>query len=110
MTEDRVDPFANISLGSFKPKSEIQRPADNEVIEKISKDNNFPSRAPHQEKPLKRGRFNSGVPKKQLNIKVTEDCYDRFYEMAESRGIRVLGDLMCLALDALEKVEPQSRQ
>lgn len=110
MTEDRVDPFANISLGSFKPKSETQRPADNEVIEKISKDNNFPSRAPHEEKPLKRGRFNSGVPKKQLNIKVTEDCYDRFYEMAESRGIRVLGDLMSLALDALEKVEPQSRQ
>jgi hypothetical protein len=109
MTEDRVDPFANISLGNFKPKSDMQRPADTEVIEKISKDNNFPSRAPQEAKPSKRARFNSGVPKKQLNIKVTEACYDRFYEMAESRGIRVLGDLMTMALDALENVEPQDK-
>lgn len=101
MTDKRIDPFAN--LGSFKPKGEEQRPADIEVIEKISKDNNFPSRAAPEVKPGKRARFNSGTPKKQLNIKVTEACHDRFYEMAEARGIRVLGDLVNLALDALEE-------
>ncbi|NJP03476.1 stability/partitioning determinant [Pseudomonas sp. hsmgli-8] len=100
-TDKRVDPFAN--LGSFKPKGDSQRPTNTEVIEKISKDNNFPSREASESKAPKRTRFNSGEPKKQLNIKVTESCHQRFYEMAESRGIRVLGDLVNLALDALEQ-------
>lgn len=103
MTDKRVDPFA--ALGTFKPKGENQRPADSQVIEKIAKDNNFPSRAALEVKPAKRGRYNSGSPKKQLNIKVTEDCYERFYTVAERRGIRVLGDLVSLALDALEEKE-----
>ncbi|AVB23419.1 MULTISPECIES: hypothetical protein [Pseudomonas syringae group] len=105
MTDKRIDPFAN--LGNFKPKGEEQRPADVEVIEKISKDNNFPSRAAPEAKPVKRARFNSSSPKKQLNIKVTKPCHDRFYEMAERRGIRVLGDLVSLALDALEERDSQ---
>lgn len=105
-TDKRVDPFAN--LGNFKPKSEDQQPADTEVIEKISKDNNFPSREPVETKVAKRGRFNSGEPKKQLNIKVTETCHQRFYEKAESRGIKVLGDLIILALDALDAQERES--
>jgi len=101
MTDKPVDPFA--ALATFKPKGENQRPADNQVIEKIAKDNNFPSRAAPEVKPAKRGRFNSGSPKKQLNIKVTDDCYERFYAVAENLGIRVLGDLVSLALDALEE-------
>lgn len=103
MTEKRVDPFS--SLGNFKPKGESQRPADPEVIDKISKDNNFPSRTAQEPRPEKRARFNTGQPKTQFNIKVTVACKDRFYQMAESRGIKILGDLMEQALDALETVE-----
>ena len=107
---DRIDPFLNIGLDTFKPKGQDQRPADQEVIEKISKDNNFPSReAPRVDETAKRRRFNSATPKKQLNIKVTESCHDRFYAMAEARGIRVLGDLMDLALDALDEKESAQR-
>lgn len=103
MTEKRVDPFA--SLGTFKPKGESQRPAEKSVIEKISKDNNFPSRVAQEPQPTKRARFSARDPKTQFNIKVTVDCKERFYQMAESRGIKVLGDLMELALDALEAAE-----
>ncbi len=103
MTDKRVDPFS--TLGNFKPKGDSQRPAEVEVIEKISKDNNFPSRVAQEPKPIKRGRFNAGEPKTQFNIKVTVACKERFYQMAESRGIKVLGDLMEQALDALEAAE-----
>lgn len=103
MTEKRVDPFMNI--GAFKPKGESQRPAEKSVIEKISKDNNFPSRVAQEPPPAKRARFSAREPKTQFNIKVTEECKDRFYQMAERRGIKALGDLMELALDALEAAE-----
>jgi len=103
MADKRVDPF--LSLGDFKPKAENQRYVEPEVIEKISKDNNFPSRTAQEPKPAKRARFNAGEPKTQFNIKVPVACKERFYQMAESRGIRVLGDLMEQALDALETVE-----
>lgn len=106
MTDQRRDPFA--SLDQFKPKESEQRAVNNEDIDKISKDNGFLSREARPEKPGKRARFNSGVPKKQLNVKVTEKCFERFYEMAESRDIRVLGDLVEMALDALEQQEQGS--
>lgn len=108
MTDTRVDPFSN--LGNFKPKGESQRQPDTAVIEKISKDNGFPSREAPETKPPKRARFNSSQPKTQFNIKVTEECKERFYQMAESRGIKVLGDLMDLALDALEAADRLERK
>jgi len=103
MSNERVDAFANISLGDFKPKGDDQRPADAAVIEKVSQKNNFPSREAPAAKPEKRARFSPAAPRKQLNLKVSEDCYQRFYDMAESRGIRVLGDLLALALEALDR-------
>lgn len=108
MTETRVDPFSNLS--SFKPKGDSQRPADTAVIEKISKDNGFPSREAPEAKPTKRARFNSSPPKTQFNIKVTEECKERFYRMAESREIRVLGDLLELAMDALEEKDRERQE
>ncbi|WP_349618574.1 stability/partitioning determinant [Azotobacter salinestris] len=106
---DRDDPFANLT--TFKPKapSEVrQARALDEDIQKIAKDNNFPSRQPQipepeAVKPGKRRRFNSSGPKAQLNIKVPLECHARFYRMAEERNIRVLGDLLEQALDALEQ-------
>ncbi len=108
--EDRVDPFA--SLAQFKPKSAdvaaVSNPAD---IEKISQDNGFPSREakPAQTTPGKRARYNSGEPRVQLNIKVTQESHSRFYDMAAERNLR-LGDLLSKALDALVAIEnDQSR-
>lgn len=111
MSDKRVDPFSGLS--NFKPKSDTHRPVENEVIDKISKDNNFPSRVAQEPKPVKRARFNASEPKTQFNIKVTVACKERFYQMAEKRGIKVLGDLMEQALDALEaaeRLEGSSRQ
>ncbi|PAV07707.1 hypothetical protein CBG25_04740 [Arsenophonus sp. ENCA] len=97
----RVDAFAN--LNKFKPKTEPNPTANNDDIEKISIENGFPSREPQEPKRQKRARFNSGEKKRQLNIKVKESSFQRFYDLAEKRGIRVLSDLFDQALAALEK-------
>lgn len=102
--EERSDPFA--SLSDFKPKSpevEGKGRALDKDIQKISEDNGFLSR---QAKPSKRPRFNSSGPKEQLNIKVSRECHERFYEMARTRNIRVLGDLIEQALEALDELHP----
>ncbi|MFS1539760.1 MAG: hypothetical protein ACL7BU_14945 [Candidatus Phlomobacter fragariae] len=98
---NRVDAFAN--LNKFKPKTEPNPTANNDDIEKISRDNGFPSREPQEKKQQKRSRFNSGEKKRQLNIKVKESSFNKFYDLAEKRGIRVLSDLFDQALAALEK-------
>ena len=109
MTEqNRLDPYSDV--GDFKPKTNIQPPADQSVVDKLSKENGFHSREPQKEKPVKTGRFGVGVPRKQLNLKVSEDCHAQFYEMAESRNIRTLGDLLQLALDALKEKDSQSHR
>lgn len=107
MADDKLDPFAN--LGAFKPRTDPKPQAVSEDIEKISKDNNFPSRQAAPAEPAKRTRFGSGAPRKQLNIKVNEADIDRFYRMAEEREIRALGDLFKLALDALEEKEKEEK-
>ena len=109
MTEQRIDPFANIGLDGFKPKGDNQRPTDISVVDKVSRDNNFPSREAPPAKPLKRTRYTAAAAKKQINIKVNEDCHTRFYAMAEDRGI-TLGDLLDLALDALEHANDSNRK
>lgn len=98
---NRVDAFAN--LNKFKPKTESNPTANKDDIEKISRENGFPSREAQEQKPQKRARFNSGEKKRQLNIKVKESSFERFYDLAEKRGIRVLSDLFDQALAALEK-------
>ncbi|WP_375122171.1 stability/partitioning determinant [Pseudomonas sp. LW8] len=103
--DERVDPFA--SLSQFKPKTANTQPvADAADIEKISKDNGFPSREaqPVSVPSGKRARHKSAEPRVQLNIKVTQACHERFYDMAEERNVR-LGDLLSAALDALVIVE-----
>jgi len=97
----RVDAFAN--LNKFKPKTEPKPTANNDDMDKISRENGFPSREAQEPKPQKRARFNSGEKKRQLNIKVKESSFQRFYDLADRREIRVLSDLFDQALTALEK-------
>mgnify|MGYP001064527834 CR=1 FL=1 len=104
-SDDRVDPFA--SLSQFKPKTvDAQSVADPAVIEKISQDNGFPSREaqPAQTATGKRARYKSVEPRVQLNIKVTAECHERFYNMAAERNM-LLGDLLAASLDALVTAE-----
>lgn len=107
MADDKLDPFAR--LGEFKPRTDPKPVGISEDIDKISKDNNFPSRQAAPIEPGKRTRFGSGAPRKQLNIKVSEADIERFYRMAEEREIRALGDLFKLALDALEEKEKEEK-
>lgn len=103
MTTDRVDPFK--ALGQFKPKGDADPAPLSIDIDKLSSDNNFPSReAPQVEKGAKRKRFGS-ASKVQLNIRVDSADQERFYRAAEERGISKLGDLLGKCLDALEELE-----
>jgi len=107
MSEDRIDPFS--SLKDFKPKPEgkssevfVDTSKISEDIDRISEKNGFPSRQAQPANPVKKGRFNAKGPRKQLNIKVSETDFERFYRMAEEKEVRSLGDLFAQALDALE--------
>ncbi len=103
MTTDRVDPFK--ALSQFKPKSETDSVPLSVDIDKLSTDNNFPSReAPNVEQAPKRKRFGA-ASKVQFNIRVDSADQERFYRIAEERGISKLGDLFRQCLDALEELE-----
>jgi hypothetical protein len=75
MSEDRVDPFAD--LGDFKPGLKTP-PASQERIRDISELAGFPSRAPR--------RWRTGR-NTQLNLKVSADVLARFTALANQRRI-----------------------
>ena len=100
---DRVNSFGDLS--DFAPKPRSSRPVVPSTIERVAADNNFPSRTPATastqatRRPIRRhvtGR------NQQLNIKATPETIDRFYKLADQRGM-VLGELLECALDALER-------
>jgi len=102
-----ASPFA--SLGNFKAKGastpdkvtkEIQKD-----IDQVAAQNGFHSREAKPAQPAKTKRFNAAEPKKQLNIKIPVPMHDRYYQMAEERGIKVLHELLGDALDALVELE-----
>lgn len=100
---DRDDPFKRLS--QFKPKGDTDSASLSVDIDKLSSDNNFPSReAPQAEPALKRKRFGAAT-KVQFNIRVDVADQERFYRTAEERGISKLGDLFRQCLDALEELE-----
>lgn len=107
MAEDRIDPFAAIKDFQPKPEGKSKEISSDtkEIsadIDRISEKNGFPSRQAQPANPLKKNRFNARSPRKQLNIKVSEKDFERFYRMAEEREARSLGDIFGMALDALE--------
>ncbi len=119
-TADVVKPFAG--LGKFKAKAEGEQGAvaslPQSAIDQLAEANGFHSRearpasAPTAApaKPVKkRRRFGAATPRVQLNIKATEAEAERFYKMAEERGIRMLSDLLSIALDALEERDSKKK-
>lgn len=111
MSSKRVNPFAD--LGDFnpapgKPKLEQQRT----VIDRVAADNGFPSRQPAKSAetsaPLspslrKQRRYTTGR-NKQINIKATDETIQRLYRLADEKQVP-LGELLELALDALERAK-----
>ncbi len=104
MSGGRADPFKElVTLASAKP---ARKPVNLEAIERISQEENFPSRqAPKPAVPLmRRRRVHRTGRNQQFNIKVTAKTVERFYRLADKHAVP-LGELMDLALDALEKAE-----
>jgi hypothetical protein len=105
-TTDRANPFKDIgSLPVFEPKPQPSTPVATDQIERIAKENNFPSRQPAKVKarpPRRIARHRTGR-NQQFNIKATAQVIERFYKLADDRRVP-LGELLEKALDALEGV------
>jgi hypothetical protein len=101
----RVDPFAILrEPTTFTTKPKPERRVEEQEIDDIARQNNFPSRqAPKSAVASKRKqrRYTTGR-NRHLGIKATEETVERFYKAADDRSIP-LGELLRLALDALEQ-------
>ena len=99
----RVNPFNDLSdAPAFEPKPKAAKPIEPEKIERLARDNNFPSRQstkiPTVDRP--RRRYTTGR-NQQLNFKATATTIEKFYRLAESKKLP-LCELLEEALDALE--------
>jgi len=126
-TAEVVSPFAH--LGRFKPKAENEQgpvaSLPQSAIDQLAEANGFHSRdarpapapapapaaaaEPAAKPAKKRRRFGAAAPRVQLNIKAPEAEAERFYKMAEDRGIRMLSDLLSIAMDALEERDAKKK-
>jgi len=102
----RSNPFEDLSkpLPSFSVKPRQNNPVAEEAIARIAEDNNFPSRQaprPPKEPRRKPRRYRTGR-NQQLNIKATSETIEKFIKAADERQVP-LGELLRLALDALER-------
>jgi hypothetical protein len=102
----RVDPFAilNEPLPSFTIKPKKERPIEEETIARIAEQNNFTSRQPAKAARIERRkpRIHRTGRNQQFNAKATAETIDRFYKVANEKNVP-LGELLRLALDALER-------
>jgi hypothetical protein len=104
----RVNAFADLAEAPpvFTPKAKAEKPVPMAAIEKIAEENNFPSRRaekPVKEAPRKQRRYRTGRDQ-HVGIKATGETRQRFYAMADERGV-VLGEVLKQGLDALEAVD-----
>lgn len=114
MSEQRADPFADLS--DFNVSEQPARKPAKAAIDQVAAVHGFPSREAKKEvKPAKqaavaapsmegrqRRRYRTGR-NQQFNIKATPETIDRFYKAAERFNVTALGELLDLALDALDK-------
>jgi len=101
----RKNPFASLEdAAQFEPKPPREQPVANDAIERIAENRNFPSReAPKSKaKPVRQQRRYRTGRDQHLGIKASADTRDRFYQAADKRNVP-LGELLRLALDALER-------
>lgn len=108
MSAERVNPFASPeAVQPFELKPRVPKPVASEHIEQLARDYNFPSRQaarPPQPAPAatpRRRRTHTTGRNQQLNFKATAATVDRFYAIADQKGIPLCA-LLEQALDALE--------
>jgi hypothetical protein len=107
---NRVDPFSNLSdAPAFEPKPKAAKPIEPEKIERLARENNFPSRqsAPLAKVVRPRRRHTTGR-NQQLNFKATAATVERFYRVADQKRLP-LCELLEEALDALERSTPAAK-
>jgi hypothetical protein len=100
----RQNPFANVADAPvFTPKPRKEIPVERETVERLSEQNNFPSRqAKPPSAPRRKPRIHRTGRNQQLNAKATPETVQRFYKAADERSVP-LGELLRLALDALDR-------
>lgn len=117
---ERNNPFGD--LGEFAPKTAPKpKPVEPELIEQLAEANNFPSRQPARTKgeaklapaaapaqPARIQRRYTTGRNRQINLKVTTETAERFYQAAEAHG-KSQAELFELAVELLEKAAPPNR-
>jgi hypothetical protein len=101
----RVNAFANLADPPvFKPKVAPEKAIQEETIEKIAEDNDFPSRQAGKasREPRRKARVYRTGRNQHLGIKATAETVERFYKAADERKVPS-GELLRLALDALDR-------
>jgi hypothetical protein len=101
----RQNPFATLTDAPvFETKPKKEKAVAQEAIDHIARENNFPSRqAPKTPSTPRRKvrRFRTGR-NQQVNVKATGETIEKFLKAADDRNVP-LGELLRLALDALER-------
>jgi hypothetical protein len=102
----RVDPFAILRepLPSFTTKPKKETRVEEEAVARIAEENNFPSRqaAKTPSAPRRKRRVYRTGRNQQFNAKATPETIEKFYKLANEKNVP-LGELLRLALDALER-------
>ena len=101
----RVNPFADLDdVPAFGIKPRKEKPVENEAIDRLAEDNNFPSRQAKRvaKEPKHKPRLHRTGRDQQFSVKTTPETKARFYRMADERKT-TLGQLFEQALDALDR-------
>jgi hypothetical protein len=107
----RIDPFADLKeLPAFTTKTKKETSVAEDAIARIADENNFPSRqAPKSSNtPRRKPRIYRTGRNQQFNAKATPETIQRFYKAADEKRVP-LGELIKLALDALEAADSLQR-
>jgi hypothetical protein len=103
----RVNAFVNLDDPPvFTTKPRPDKPVQQETIERIATENNFPSRqaAKAPKEPKRKPRTYRTGRNQQFNAKATPETIQRFYKAADEKRVP-LGELLKQGLDALEAVD-----
>ena len=101
----RVDSFSVLKdPTAFTTKPRPEKRVEETAIAEVARANNFPSRQPAKPAAPKRQqrRYRTGR-NRHLGIKATDETVERFYKAAEARNNIQHGELLRLALDALDR-------
>jgi len=102
---ERTNPFADLRIPTtFSTKPRTEKPVEEQTIARIADENNFPSRqatrTPKAEK--RKPRVRRTGRDQQFTAKTTAETKSRIYRLADEKDV-ALGELLRLALDALER-------